>query len=142
MSRRVKATLIWALTPYICVMLAGVIWESFSAHHFDPGFLREWRFQSALLVFGFIVALLGTTLQWLIPVRLPILAIAFGFFFSLAFVAAVAWVMIRFFGSSGAVILYYLSALAFAPPAALGGIISGIIRARDHSRAAAAGGTL
>jgi hypothetical protein len=130
-SRRLKATLIWGLTPYICVMIAGVIWESMSAHHFDPGFLREWRFQIALLVFGFIVALLGTTLQWLIPARLAVLAIALGFFFSLGFVAAVAWVMIRFFGGSGAVILYYLGALAFAPPAALGGVISGIIRARD-----------
>jgi hypothetical protein len=141
-SRRTKATLIWGLTPYICVMVAGVIWESMSAHHFDPGFLREWRFQVFLVVFGFIVALLGTTLQWLIPVRLSILAIAFGFLFSLAFVAAIAWMMIRFFGGSGAVILYYLAALAFAPPADLGGVISGIIRARDHSRATAATGTL
>ena len=119
-------------------MIGGVIWESISAHHFDAGFLREWRFQFFLLLCGFIVALPGTTLQWLIPRKFPIFAIAFGFLFSIALVAGTTWCLVTALRGSGAAIGYVLAALVFAPPAALGGIISGILRIRDSQRASAA----
>lgn len=85
---------------------------------------------------GFVVAVPGAVLQWLIPPRFGIAAIPVGFFFSLALVALVTWLLVRFMAGPG-VIGYYLGAFFFAPPAALGGIISGIIRARDRAKKSA-----
>lgn len=137
MSRKVKATLIWALTPYICVMLAATIWESAAIHRFDAHFLLNWKLHLCLLLAGFVIAWPGTALQWLIADRYALLAITLGFFFSLACVATMVGVLRLLFHDFGSFIGILLFSMVFAPPAGIGGIVSGIIRVRDRKRTSA-----
>jgi|SRR5690349_6018848 len=115
-------------------MVLVTIWESAAIHQFDPHYLLNWKLHLLLPLAGFVIAVPGAALQWRIADRYALLAITLGFFFSLAVVVSVAALMIKFFGDF---IVMMLFGMFFAPPAGIGGIISGIIRVRDRKRTSA-----
>ncbi|HEY3928299.1 MAG TPA: hypothetical protein VGL89_07990 [Candidatus Koribacter sp.] len=127
MKLRISAYVIWFTLPYVFVNVVLIAAEAVRTGVDWGGILRG-QPETAATCLG--LALAGTTLLWLLPVRHMALAAAAGAALGLAIVLAVSWIQMKHYGGSEENIARTVEAFILCIPSCVAGAVAGMLRAK------------
>jgi hypothetical protein len=133
MASKLKAFAVWLLVPYLVAFIAipGTLYVLGRNLAFATS--RYWKGQPFGLAFCGALALFGTVVLWLLPIRRAWLGMVAGAAFALGGVALSAWLGFTYWGGFEANINIMVGSLLLLIPSGVAGAYAGLLRSREEA---------
>src|SRR5581483_2624797 len=127
MKLRISGYVVWFIVPYIFLNVVLIVAEA-ARTGVDWSGLLHGQPEAAATCAG--LALAGTTVLWLLPVRHPALAAAAGAALGVGMVLTVSWFRMNHYGGFEENIERMVESFILCIPSCAAGALAGVLRAR------------